>query len=199
MSTGCRPLSPRFQSSVPVSGASEQDLRSPGPPTPDTISFQPAPIPGSSESPSARRLARADPRSRAGEGAGGHRTQGRAELQPRPPQQARPCSDRLCARGQAGSPRSGTHAAVPEGRVPGVGATRTCPEARLPHQPPRAPPDLATTQCGHSLWVRALPVPAASQLPGLEGRRGRSPGSERPADASPAPGTRLPRAGPRPS
>lgn len=173
-SRGChehRPLGPRFQFSVPVSGASERDSRSPGPHPPGTISFQPAPVPGSSESPSARQLAKADPQSRAGEKAGGQRTWGRAELQPQLPQQAWHLRDHLCAREQAGSPRLGTHVAVPMGRPLGVGVMH----ARVlrlvcPTDHPESPSGSAATRCGHGPWVRSLPVPAAGRLTGLEGR-----------------------------
>lgn len=170
-SRGCRehrPLSPLFQLSVPVSGASERDSRSPGPHPPGTISFQPTPVPGSSESLSA--WAKADPQSRAEEG-GGQRTWGTAALQPQPPQQAWHRRDRLCARDQAGSPRPGTHAAVPMGKPLGVGATH----ARVlrlvcPTDHPEPPSGSAATPCGHGPRVRSLPIPAAGRLPGLEGR-----------------------------
>ena len=58
-------------------------------------------------------------------------------------------------------PRGGCQGWEPRTRV----LRLVCPTDR-----PESPSGLATTQCGHSLWVCSLPVPAASQLPGLEGR-----------------------------
>lgn len=85
------------------------------------------------------------------------------------------CSDRLCARGQAGSPRSGTHAAVPEGGARGWEPRAHVLRARLPHQ--HEPPSLATTQPGATACGHAHPCSQPTSV--LKGENAGAPESER--------------------